>query len=109
MAAGKLRERVTLQAETQTPDGAGGYSLGWSDVATVWASVKPMRGKESLESMQVRDVQPYEVMIRYNSAVTVTPKHRLSWNGKLLNIRSVVNRDMRDKYLMLHCEEGIGT
>ena len=35
---GKLRHRVTLQSEGETPDGGGGYALAWSAVATVWAS-----------------------------------------------------------------------
>lgn len=107
MSAGKLKQRVIIQQETQTADAAGGYVISWQDVAEVWARVKPKRGSESLEAMQVRDVQVYEVVIRYRT--DVTPKHRLNWKGKLLNIRSVMNTDERDKYLTLMCEEGIGT
>lgn len=35
MTAGQLRERVTIQQAVETPDGGGGSSIDWQDVATV--------------------------------------------------------------------------
>lgn len=107
MTAGKLRERITIQSETSTPDGGGGYTVGWNNVATVFAQVKPQRGKEALEAMQMRDTQLYDVVIRYRA--DVTPKHRISWGSRIFNIRAVMNKDERDRYLTLVCEEGVGT
>ena len=46
MRIGELRKQVTVQAEGQTPDGAGGYTLAWTNVATVWAEIKPVTGRE---------------------------------------------------------------
>lgn len=107
MTAGKLRERITIQSETSTSDGGGGYTVGWSNVATVWAQVKPQRGNEALEAMQMRDTQLYDVIIRYRT--DVLPKNRITWNNRIFNIRAVMNKDERDKYLTLVCEDGVGT
>ena len=107
MTAGALRERITIQSEASTPDGGGGFTAGWVDVVTVFASVSPQRGGEALEAMQVRDTQLYDVVIRYRT--DITSKQRVIWGSRIFNIRAVMNKDERDKYLTLVCEEGVGT
>ncbi len=107
MSAGKLRERITIQSETTTPDGGGGYTASWTNVATVWARVTPTRGNEALEAMQMRDTQLYDITIRYRN--DVLPKNRVLWGSIELNIRAVANKDERDRYLTLVCERGVGT
>lgn len=53
MNAGQLRHRVTIQQLTKVEDEGGGYAEVWTDVATVWAAIKPMRGNERYEAQQV--------------------------------------------------------
>ena len=107
MSAGRLRERLIIQSESSTPDGGGGYAVSWVNVVTAWGSVKPQRGGESLDAMQVRDTVLYDVTIRYRTGVI--PKQRIAWGSRIFNIRAVMNKDERERYLTLVCEEGVGT
>jgi head-tail adaptor len=43
-AAGALNTLVTLEAPQTTPDGAGGETIVWNPIATLWADLKPMGG-----------------------------------------------------------------
>ena len=105
MAAGKLRERIVIQRKVSTPDGGGGNAVSWQDVATLWARVMPKRGNEALEAAQLRGVQLYEVVVRYGADIKTTD--RIGWDGTLLNIRAIANRDEHNRYLTLIAEDGV--
>lgn len=105
---GAMRERVTIQAEAQTPDNGGGYALSWSSVTSCWARVRPLGGREQAARGGLEAAQIYEVTIR-RQAAAVTPENRLLWGSVPLNIRSVINMDERGEYLTLSCDAGVVT
>ncbi len=41
---GWLRHRVVIEAPRPTPDGAGGETVTWAPLATVWALIEPVAG-----------------------------------------------------------------
>jgi len=47
MKIGKLDKRITLQSRSATLDDYGQELNSWSDIATVWANVKPLGGREN--------------------------------------------------------------
>jgi|688.fasta_scaffold171439_2 SPP1 family predicted phage head-tail adaptor len=104
---GKMRERVTLQQESNTADGYGGQVLAWSDVATVWAKVEPLSGREQIEADKLQGVVNTRITIRYCS--DVVPGMRLVWNSINFNIRAVICEEERDRFLQLTCERGVAT
>ncbi len=107
LKAGALRHRVTLQTVGETPDGGGGFTTAWTDVATVWAAIEPLRGRERLHAQQLENPVTHRVTIRYRAGVTA--KMRLKFGPRILNIRAVVNPSERNRTLELLCEEGVGT
>lgn len=102
--AGELDERVAIQARSRTPDGAGGYSEAWSTVATVWARVRPLSGRERLLGEQLEAPRNYRVTIRRRA---VTADHRLLWRGVALNVRFAPLVGSRELYQDLDCEMGV--
>lgn len=104
---GELRERVTIQEATTVSDGAGGQTVTWADVYTVWAKVQPVRGREEDRLGRLATVETYLVIVRF--AVAVTSLSRLVWRGKVLNVRSVSDRDMDREFLTCECEAGVTT
>lgn len=46
MRAGRLRRRVTIQSQSTSRDAAGQPVDTWTDVATVWAAVEDVQGRE---------------------------------------------------------------
>ena len=87
--SGRLRERVRVEAEVRSPDGGGGFSFSWEAVATLWASVEPLKGVERLQAMQLQGSNLFKVTLR-NDGPAVDPAHRLVWltgGNVVLNIR----------------------
>ncbi len=105
--AGALRHRVTLQTVGETPDGGGGFTAAWTDGATVWAAIEPLRGRERLHAQQLETPVTHRVTIRHRDGVTA--KMRIKFGTRILNIRAVVNPSERNRTLELLCEEGVGT
>jgi SPP1 family predicted phage head-tail adaptor len=110
LAAGRLRERVEIEAEVQTSNGQGGYVSAWSVVATVRAEVNGLSGGEAMRAGIERNVQQWRVTIRRRDDVTA--KHRLQWlRPGNTRVRLDIKATMPDPKLprdatLLLCESG---
>lgn len=102
---GTLRHRVILQVRVDTVDAGGGVATSWADIAGIWAAVVPLSGKEQVQSMAVVATQRYRVRLRHRP--DITPAHRLRYDGRILNIRSVRDLGERRQWLECQCEEGV--
>jgi len=73
MRAGKLRDRITIQAHQETNDPIyGPQPAGWVDVATVWAEVQdvlPSKQESIREGMAVATNRT-RIRMRYRAGVT---------------------------------------
>ena len=114
--ASDLRHRVLIQAPTRTPDGQGGSTVTWADVATVWAQVTPGTGGERVIAHGLREQSPYDVRIRYRADVSA--QNRLIWQttdpyGNAINVTLDVQNATteRQEYVWtdLHCMAGEGS
>lgn len=109
MRSGTLRERITIQAATVSPDSVGEPIKTWANLATnptVWASVGSRASGERFISgaEQLRAEVSHTVRIRYRADVTV--KMRLQWRtSRYLYVENVVDPDGRKADLVLMCSE----
>lgn len=96
---------MTIQREVVTRDTFGAEVNPWTDVATVWASVRPGASGERFISAadQVQATITHTVRVRYREGLS--PKMRLKWEGRFLGIQSVVEPDGRKRELVLLCLE----
>jgi SPP1 family predicted phage head-tail adaptor len=101
---GELDQRVTIQRELRVDDGMGGSTLTWETVATVWAHVRPMSGRELERAQKVGAETMYLVVIHNRS--DVDESCTLLWRGKRLNIRTVKLRP-RSTWLEMDTEMGV--
>ncbi len=99
---GRLRERVTIETPTRTPDGAGGAAVGWSVLATVAAEVISFKGATLVAGEREEAREPYRVVIRYRDDVTA--EMRLRWRGRVLDISSRHDPDGQRRWLAIDCE-----
>lgn len=104
LAAGRLRNRVVIEAPAHTPDGAAGRRTAWRRVASVAAEVLPLAGNDGLEDGVVRAAQAYRITIRWRAGLDT--RHRLIWNGQPLKINSMVDPDQLRQRLVLACVAG---
>ena len=105
--ASRIRHRMTLQQEAQTPDGAGGYARSWQNVDDVWGEIIAWKGKEVPFGMQLQSRITHRILLRYRDGVTAAM--RLLFGTRLFNIHYVFATNANKETLQLLVEEGIAT
>lgn len=101
----QLDQRVTLRQRAAGVDGLGQASGAWQDVATVWAQVQPLRGREYFAAGQLQAEVSVRMRIRWRAGVV--PTMRADWRGVPHDIVSVVDVDGARVVLELMCAQGV--
>lgn len=108
MTAGKLNRRVTIQRRSATLDDYGQESSGWTDIATVWADVRPVGGREKMRAMAVESTLTHTVMVRYRTdllPVIDADAWRIRYGSRVLQITAAMDMDDERKYIIFECTE----
>jgi len=69
MKLARLDTRITLQEVSTTTDAVGGAVESWTDIATVWAERRNLKGRELVEAGQRSAEAETVFTIRYSGAV----------------------------------------
>ena len=110
MRSGALSQRITLQQRALAQDPTGGQLATWSDVATVWAEVTPLSGRELIAAQAVASETSHQITIRWQPAFAdpqTVAALRVVMNGRCFNINASINEDERNRTLMLLVAEGV--
>jgi len=101
----KLRHRVTFQKPATTKRNSMGENVPvYTDFATVWAAVEPLRGREYHEAQKIRAETTYRVTTRFLAGVT--PDMKIVHRGRMLDIVSILNIGERNVELQIIVTEG---
>jgi len=104
---GAMRDRITLEAPTQTSDDIGGQTATWSSKGTIFAYVNST-GKggndRSLSGGNIDYSTQVEITFALFDAVTIQRTWRVTWNGTIYTIKSLVKDDI-DNLVYLICEK----
>lgn len=104
---GKMRHRITFQRFDGERDGYGdpleADDAHWTDVATTWAAIDPISGREFYAAEQSQSEVTHKVRLRYRPGLTTAM--RISWEGRLLKILSIIDWEERHESLLLMCKE----
>jgi SPP1 family predicted phage head-tail adaptor len=103
VGAGDYNRRITLQHFETTKDSEGIVTQQWMDVATVWAAVEPLRGREYFAAAAVNAENTVRFRIRYRPGIT--PDMRLLYNGRVFEIQSVIDVNEQHKEIHLMTRE----
>lgn len=106
MNIAKLRHRVTLQSKEFSKDEEGTPTETWIDVATVWASVEPLRGREYFAAATVNAENTVRIRMRYRRGVT--PDMRALYDGRVFEIQSVIDVNEMHREIHLMTQEVVG-
>lgn len=117
LAAGRLNQRVTLQAKTVVRGAGGDEVPSWADVATVWAEVEPLRGREFFAAQGAQYACDVKVRMRYRPDVSPGKplvqyaaqwcELRIMWRGQPHDVTSVIDVKGRREALELLCVAGV--
>ena len=102
VSVGELRHKVTVQKPITVSD-AGYESVSYTDVATVWASIAPLKGREFWTAKQIASTVTHRVIIRYRSDVSAN--YRILFGSRVFDIETVRNIDERGRWLVMECIE----
>lgn len=106
MNIGKLNKRITFLKLTTGYDEMGQEIEGaWQSFKTVWASIKPLRGREYWDAKKKSAEQNYKIMTRYHDGIT--DDMRIQYKNKIFNIESAVDVDEKGEMLEIQCFESI--
>lgn len=103
MNPGDLNRRITIRRIERVREPGGGYSEQPVDVATVWAKVEPLRGREQIIAMQTGMQRPHRFTIRYRDGVTGAKD--ILYREHRYDIQSVVDTDAAHRELVILAEE----
>jgi SPP1 family predicted phage head-tail adaptor len=98
---GKLNRRLTLEAPTETADGAGGVTRSYSPVATLWAHVEPVSARGVVEAQALGVNVTHRIRVRYSADITL--RHRFRDGARIFRIVAIRERRMR--FLDIDAEE----
>ena len=103
--AGEFRHRITIEQTSRVKDAAGASADTWTEVATVWAKVQALRGREYFAGEQMQEAVDYRVVIRARAGVDRTM--RVVWGAVTMDIVGVVEVGERREYIELMCMSGV--
>ena len=115
MSIGKMRHKIFVQTQTRTSDGGGSHNVTYSDSFSTFAMIQPRSGSERVFGDQLEEKITHIITTRFNRNITF--KNRLQYrfnkegstHTRTFNIKRVINKGTRDKYLDILCEEGVAT
>lgn len=105
---GKLDQRVTFQRRTATPDGGGGETYAWANLAhnpTVWAHVVAKAGRETLTEGRMN--ASFTVLFHIHNRRDIDLRDRIMWQGVPYNIRGIRDEGGRALRLTIEAERGV--
>lgn len=107
MFAGLLRHRVTIQRYTTTQNDYGEEVETWADLASRWAAVEPLSGREYFDAQQVASDVSIRVRMRSDSVTdALTAMDRIIHKSRTLEIVSPpINVNERGREIHLMCRE----
>lgn len=109
MKAGRLRNRITLQKNESGKSPTGAPINKWVDIATVWAEVTSISGKELLTAQSLMQSTTIRIWIRYRDDLDTSCRiihHQTGTDKDALDIKAILP-DAKKTRLEILCEGGL--
>lgn len=100
---GWLRHRVTVESAAGTADGAGGETVAWDALATLWARIEPAEAGEEIVAGHLSGVVTHRLTFRWRS--DLAGGMRIAWRGRFFRVLAVHDPDEQRRYLVARCRE----
>jgi SPP1 family predicted phage head-tail adaptor len=103
MKTTNLRNRITLQQKLINKDPEGLPIETWQDIATIWAAVEPLRGREYFQAATMQSQNMTRFTTRYRKGITSIM--RILYDNRSYDIQSVIDVEGRHQQLELMAKE----
>lgn len=102
MALDKL---CTVQRQSSGQSATGQPNGAWTDLSQEWTQIEPVSGREYFNASGERAEITHKLTMR--AGRSYAPRDRVVYGSRVFNIRSVLNREERGRYLDLMCTEHV--
>ncbi|TXH06683.1 MAG: head-tail adaptor protein [Rhodocyclaceae bacterium] len=110
ISAGQLNHRIRIQRPMLIKDALGAPSQTWADVATVWADIQPLSGREARMADRIAAEITHQITVRYRSEFD-EPKQiaqmRVLHRGRVFALHAALNDDEAGVAVILLATEGL--
>jgi SPP1 family predicted phage head-tail adaptor len=103
MDAGILNRRIIIQQPSAAQDAYGQPVAGYTTLATVWAAVEPLSGRQLFAAKQAQSEVSVQVTIRY--LATVTTAMQVVYGTHIYGIDAIIDYESRHESMVLLCKE----
>jgi len=100
---GTLTDRIELRRRVVTDEDEGGEIALFTPIATVWARVRSLGGRQAQESDARGANATHSVVLRFRS--NVSPGDRIVYRGRNLDVLTAGDLNGRRAYLSCLCAE----
>jgi len=100
---GQMTARLSLEEHTSTPDGQGGGTLSWTEIAAMWAKIEPVSTSLAERAGAEIGTISHRIWLRFREGVSAG--QRLRKGARLFAIKLVQDPDETGRYLTCLCEE----
>ena len=101
-----FRKRITIQTKSDASDGQGGFTETWNDLATVYASIEPLKAFERYQAMQMQTPVTHKIVMRYRDDVPTTA--RIRFGDRVFWVKEIINVEERGRRLAIKAVERAG-
>ncbi|MCB2110652.1 head-tail adaptor protein [Albidovulum sp.] len=106
----RLNRRLTLEEAQRLPDGAGGQTLSWVALGTLWARLDPGTGRERAGEFATLSSVPYRITVRaapQGAPSRPKPDQRFRDGARIFRILAVTEDDAGAHYLTCFAQEEV--
>jgi SPP1 family predicted phage head-tail adaptor len=89
---GKAKDRVTIDQKVLVADDYGSSTNTWTEIASLWAWVRPVSTFERSKSEQIRGITTHKIVVRYQDAINDVKDvsaMRLTLDTRIHSIRGI--------------------
>lgn len=100
---GQLASRIVLEKPVRTADGAGGATVDWDEVATLWARIEPVSAAERFAADRLATRVTHRITLRFRA--DIEGGMRIRHRGRGLAVVAWRDPDENRRFLVLDAEE----
>lgn len=108
--SGQLTRRIRIQRRSTVQDSFGGPALTWIDVASLWAGIEPLTGRELESAQRMASEVSHQITVRYQPIFADTREvagYRILYRARIFNIHTAINDEERNAVITLLASEGL--
>lgn len=103
IGAGTRSRRIAIQSLTEVTTDAGEVTETATTLATVWAAIEPISGREEWLAKQSQATTTHKIVMLYRD--DVTSDMQALYNGRTFRFDSVINLNEANRHLQIMATE----